>query len=215
MVKVCARPACGAEATARFFFDASARLVILDARIEEWGGSGILCDDHADRLTPPRGWVIDDRRVLAPRLFPVGRFENADRPAPRAAASRGTSADEPANSAAEPANSAADTASTGSGTAGTAADSIPGTSAPQRVRRFATPAAHPSTPLPLDGGPSYALPEEYLARELTDSSRAADAPERLTDTADPGTPLLSRAFDAARSKVRPTSTLDTLIPHAG
>lgn len=200
MVKVCARPACGAEATARFFFDASAKLVILDARVEEWGGSGILCDDHADRLTPPRSWVIDDRRVLAPRLFPVGRFENADRPAPRAGGSSEATGTDPASAPAGSAN---------------APDAIPGTAAPQRVRRFATPAAHPSTPLPLDGGPSYALPDEYLARELADSPRAADAPERLTDTADPGTPLLTRAFDAARSKVRTTSTLDTLIPHAG
>ena len=79
MDKVCARPACGAEATARFFFDAAARLVILDARVQEWGGSGVLCEEHADKLTSPRGWVIDDRRVLAPRLFPIGRFENPDR----------------------------------------------------------------------------------------------------------------------------------------
>ena len=199
MVKVCARPVCGAEATARFFFDASAKLVILDARIEEWGGSGILCDDHADRLTPPRGWVIDDRRVLAPRLFPIGRFENADRPASRTGVPRAADT-EPGSAPAESAN---------------ATGSIPGASAPQRVRRFAAPAAHPSTPLPLDGGPSYALPDEYLARELTDSARAADAPERLTDTTDPGSPLLTRAFDAARSKVRPTSTLDTLIPNPG
>ena len=178
MVKVCARPACGAEATARFFFDAASRLVILDARVAEWGGSGILCDDHADRLTPPRGWAIDDRRVLAPRLFQIGRFENPDRPPTPLV---------PQPSSASPAVSA--------------------TPAPSRTRRFVSPAAHPSTPLPLDGGPSYALPDEYLTRE---ANRPA---EHLTDTAGDDTPLLSRAFEATRTKVRAPSALDALIPH--
>lgn len=183
MVKVCARPACGAEATARFFFDAAARLVILDARVAEWGGSGILCEDHADRLTPPRGWAIDDRRVLAPRLFPIGRFENPDRPATPPV---------PIPSPTTPAVSA--------------------TPPPARTRRFISPAAHPSTPLPLDGGPSYALPDEYLTREAT---RTAERPERLADTAGDDTPLLSRAFEATRTKVRAPSALDALIPHRG
>ena len=149
MVKVCARPACGAEATARFFFDAASRLVILDARVAEWGGSGILCSDHADRLTSPRGWVIDDRRVLAPRLFPIGRFENPDRPATP-----------PAIAPSLPAPAVSDTPSPA-----------------RRSRRFVSPAAHPSTPLPLDGGPSYALPDQYLIREANQPA------ERLTEMA--------------------------------
>ena len=208
MDKVCARPACGAEATARFFFDAAARLVILDARVQEWGGSGVLCEEHADKLTSPRGWVIDDRRVLAPRLFPIGRFENPDRAPARVPA--GTAA---ANTA------AANTAAAGAGAADPAvaiappATVVPAATVASRARRLATPAAHPSTPLPLDGGPSYALPDDYISRDTRDLGESADAPERLTDTADPGTPLLSRAFDAARSKVRATSTLDALIPH--
>lgn len=208
MVKVCARPACGAEATTRFFFDATNRLVILDARVAEWGGSGVLCDDHADRLTPPRGWVIDDRRVLAPRLFPVGRFETVDRPLVRNAPATAVAETAPAGSVDAPAPPA--------GLAPEAAD-LGVAARPARTRRFPSPAAHPSTPLPLDGGPSYALPDEYVARETAvktavEQTRSDTAPERLTDTADPGTPLLSRAFDASRSKVRQTSTLDMLIP---
>ena len=119
MEKVCSRPECDRPATARFFFDARNKLVILDGRIAEWGGSGALCAQHADRLTPPRGWALDDRRIAAPRLFPVGRFDATEAgPAPTVA---------------------------------------------PRARRLGSPVAHESTPLPLDGGPGYALPDEYLA----------------------------------------------------
>lgn len=75
MSAICARPGCRDAATTRFFFDAKGALVVLDTKIAEWGGSGVLCTRHADRLTVPRGWTLDDRRVTAPRLFPVSRFD--------------------------------------------------------------------------------------------------------------------------------------------
>jgi hypothetical protein len=43
----------------------------LDANLMGWGGR--LCQDHADRLRPPRGWQIHDRRPvtdLAPERMP-------------------------------------------------------------------------------------------------------------------------------------------------
>ncbi len=106
----CARPLCAIRATVRFWFDGESRRVVLDRRISEWGGQGLLCENHADRLIVARGWELDDRRVSEPRLFSV---EQADRAAAR------------------------------------------------RIRRLSHPEAHPSTPLPLDGGPLYTLPSDY------------------------------------------------------
>jgi hypothetical protein len=182
MSKVCARPLCYEQATVRFWFDGENRHVILDRKVEEWGGSGILCEEHADRLTVARGWHLDDRRVAAPRLFAVG---------------------------------------------GTAKPSVVA-----RAKRLMQPAAHPSTPLPLEGGPTYALPESYEDASMLDprTSRstephAVDARDvdsakhqghdREIDAApDSRTPLLARAFDAASSRVRPSSSLDALIPRS-
>lgn len=72
---ICARPTCDVSATARFFFDGRAGVLVLDARVRDYGGSGVLCDRHAELLRAPKGWTVDDRRVVAPRLFPVTRFE--------------------------------------------------------------------------------------------------------------------------------------------
>jgi hypothetical protein len=71
----CARPTCVVAATARFFFDGQAGVLVLDTKIHEYGGSGVLCDRHAELLRAPQGWTVDDRRVAAPRLFPINRFE--------------------------------------------------------------------------------------------------------------------------------------------
>lgn len=180
MSKVCARPLCAEVATVRFSFEAEGRFIVLDRKLDEWGGSGVLCEVHADRLTVPRGWQLDDRRISAPRLFRV-----ANPAAPKAARL-------------------------------------------SRAKKLLAPAAHPSTPLPLDGGPSYALPEEYTSRDQGDppphaprAQSAADAAENAEPStrsgapaADRRTPLLARAFDNAASRVRTTSTLDSLIPRA-
>jgi hypothetical protein len=74
-VLTCARPTCAVAATARFFFDGQAGVLVLDAKIHEYGGSGVLCDRHAELLRAPQGWTVEDLRVVAPRLFPINRFE--------------------------------------------------------------------------------------------------------------------------------------------
>ena len=33
------------------------------------GAGYAMCDRHADRLTPPRGWLLTDRRSIAQPLF--------------------------------------------------------------------------------------------------------------------------------------------------
>jgi hypothetical protein len=36
---------------------------------ERGTGAGVLCARHADTLTPPRGWHLQDRRTRTPRLW--------------------------------------------------------------------------------------------------------------------------------------------------
>ena len=38
----------------------------------------VLCRRHADAMSVPRGWTLDDRREDAPRLFMAARFDDAD-----------------------------------------------------------------------------------------------------------------------------------------
>lgn len=43
----------------------------------------VLCGRHADAMTVPRGWTLDDRREPVPRLFMPRRPAEADVPARR------------------------------------------------------------------------------------------------------------------------------------
>lgn len=55
-----------------FGFDASRLLVWLDALVgDDRAKAGALCKRHAERLSVPKGWWLDDRRVQAPELFHV------------------------------------------------------------------------------------------------------------------------------------------------
>jgi hypothetical protein len=52
--------------------------------------AGVLCRRHADSMVVPRGWVLDDRREHAPRLFrptadQTGGLERPRRRSPRSA----------------------------------------------------------------------------------------------------------------------------------
>lgn len=61
---------------ATFCFDSRATLVWVDTLDPDRGtGAGVLCMHHADALTPPRGWHLQDRRTGRPRLW-------EERPAP-------------------------------------------------------------------------------------------------------------------------------------
>ncbi|HEX5616701.1 MAG TPA: DUF3499 family protein [Acidimicrobiia bacterium] len=63
MRRQCARPGCSAPATATFTFDSRACTVWLDPVSDAGARAGDLCDRHAHRLGPPRGWELVDRRV--------------------------------------------------------------------------------------------------------------------------------------------------------
>jgi hypothetical protein len=66
----CSRVGCNADAVASYCFDGRAALVWLDRLDPARGlGAGVLCRRHADTLTPPRGWHLQDRRPPAPRLW--------------------------------------------------------------------------------------------------------------------------------------------------
>ena len=71
--RLCERPGCSAPATVTYGFDTAELLVWLSPfEPEEKArpyGSGILCRRHADALVVPRGWHVDDRREVVPRLF--------------------------------------------------------------------------------------------------------------------------------------------------
>lgn len=65
MLSRCAR--CGTPAATYMTFDYAGSAVWL----EDWGvptdAPGYpLCVDHADRLTPPMGWTLTDRRSVTP-----------------------------------------------------------------------------------------------------------------------------------------------------
>lgn len=67
---------CQAPAAARMTFDYDERsvwLFELDAETEASGGYA-LCTSHADRMTPPLGWTLTDRRNVT-KLFATSEDE--------------------------------------------------------------------------------------------------------------------------------------------
>lgn len=50
--------------------------------------AGSLCKRHADAMVVPRGWTLDDRRELTPRLFRTAPLTDETDPQPRPARTR-------------------------------------------------------------------------------------------------------------------------------
>jgi hypothetical protein len=50
--------------------------------------AGVLCRRHADSMVVPRGWVLDDRRELTPRLFRPTADQTGELERPRRRPSR-------------------------------------------------------------------------------------------------------------------------------
>jgi Protein of unknown function (DUF3499) len=79
----CSRLGCDEAAVAVFGFDARECLVWLDPLGPGGRGAGVLCARHADRMSPPRGWNLLDRRAAESRLW-IGRAVSPPPPlAPR------------------------------------------------------------------------------------------------------------------------------------
>ena len=63
--RLCARPGCGAPATAVLVFQyASGTVWVLDMG-EPDPASIDLCTRHADKVSAPRGWTTHDRRATS------------------------------------------------------------------------------------------------------------------------------------------------------
>ncbi len=70
MARTCERPTCSLPADVAYGIDPYALVVCLEALDDERSRrAGALCRDHADAMVVPKGWTLDDRRELAPRLF--------------------------------------------------------------------------------------------------------------------------------------------------
>lgn len=70
MIVNCAR--CRAPGAAEMTFSYDGRAVWLDDLAEELEAYGYpLCADHADRLIPPQGWTLTDRRTVTRLFAPV------------------------------------------------------------------------------------------------------------------------------------------------
>jgi hypothetical protein len=63
--RTCARPGCSAPATTTLSYDYAERVVWLDRLLDDdHPARHDLCGRHADRLSPPNGWHLEDRRGL-------------------------------------------------------------------------------------------------------------------------------------------------------
>ena len=84
MAKSCERPGCSEPGVVACTFERATLTVVLTHFIGELndGSYNVMCTRHADLLTVPKGWTIDDRREDPPRLFaaPGKKSTKADKP---------------------------------------------------------------------------------------------------------------------------------------
>lgn len=72
MARLCERPTCKREGTVVYGFDAVRLEVWFESPQADQGSRvryGVLCKEHADRMTVPLGWHLDDRRQRVQQLF--------------------------------------------------------------------------------------------------------------------------------------------------
>lgn len=67
MTRQCARPGCNHSASATLTYDYRGQAAWLERlAAEAHPMTHDLCEAHAERLSVPRGWRLEDRRVVAP-----------------------------------------------------------------------------------------------------------------------------------------------------
>lgn len=81
MARLCERPGCSQPAEVIYGIDADH----LTVWIAPFDGAvayraGVLCRRHADAMVVPLGWMLDDRREAAPRLFKSREVSSPARP---------------------------------------------------------------------------------------------------------------------------------------
>jgi hypothetical protein len=181
---ICSRPDCAERGVARAVIEPRERRIIVDRRVDE-AGAAVLCAAHADRVTVPKGWTLDDRREDNPRLFGIGRFNEPKQTRERLRRLPETIA---AAVAQLPLANPYDLPA--------AYEDAP-----------STPVAHPF----VADAPLSAT-ERALARARARALSGADT--TLFRDGDANAPLLARAFSAARSRIGSASGLAALIPPA-
>ena len=81
MRRLCERPGCAGQAEVSYGIDHSTLVVWVDNKaVSERDHAGRLCRRHANALSVPRGWTIDDRRELVPKLFVVKASDEDEAP---------------------------------------------------------------------------------------------------------------------------------------
>ena len=81
MRRLCERPGCAGQAEVSYGIDHSTLVVWVDNKaVSERDHAGRLCRRHANALSVPRGWTIDDRRELVPKLFVVKTSDEDEAP---------------------------------------------------------------------------------------------------------------------------------------
>lgn len=71
MSRHCARPGCNASAEATLTFDYDERTAWVELLAEEGHPMAYdLCEVHADRLSVPVGWALQDRRARVQLVVP-------------------------------------------------------------------------------------------------------------------------------------------------
>lgn len=66
MTRQCARPGCSQPATATLTYDYAAQGAWLERlSAETHPMTHDLCEAHADRMSVPQGWRLEDRRIVA------------------------------------------------------------------------------------------------------------------------------------------------------
>ncbi len=69
MTVSCSR--CGSPANTVMTFAYGDSAVWLDDLVESPTNGYPMCADHADRMTPPQGWTLTDRRTVTRLFAPV------------------------------------------------------------------------------------------------------------------------------------------------
>ena len=65
--RTCAKPSCRSSASATLTYDYASRTAWVELLNDEAHPMRYdLCGDHADALTVPNGWALQDRRVRYP-----------------------------------------------------------------------------------------------------------------------------------------------------
>jgi hypothetical protein len=71
MTRRCARPGCGQPAAATLTYDYEGQAAWLERlSAEPHPMTHDQCEAHADRLSVPKGWRLEDRRIVAGQLAP-------------------------------------------------------------------------------------------------------------------------------------------------